>query len=101
MDRRYVSKEGVNVATRHFEQSRMAPSSESLLSQATLMSGYAAPLRLARIYNTAAFRQNLNWQEEAAADFEALRRGVRWAFAIEGGTALLICAVWYLWRLLM
>jgi len=28
-----------------------------------------------------------------------LRKGVRWAFAIEGGFGLLIYAAWYLWHL--
>ena len=95
-----MSKEGVKLATRHFENS---PAFSGLLSPASppkLMSGSAAPLRLARLYDLGAFHSELDRHREAAEDLYALARGVRWAFAIEGGTALLIYAVWHLWQIL-
>jgi len=65
------------------------------------MNGYAAPLRLARVHKIGASRQQLNLQQEAVTDWHALGKGLRWAFAIESGTALLIYAIWRLWRLMM
>lgn len=89
------------MATRYFEKSQMATFSESLGSSGPWMSGYAAPLRLARVQDRRALNESLDWQQRAVADWHALSKGIRWAFAIEGGTALLIYAIWCLWRLLM
>lgn len=84
------------MATRHFGNSNRATFSESVLS--TLMNGYSAPLRLVRAepqLRVSSADQN----QEAIEDLHALGKGVRWAFAIEGGFGLLIYAAWYLWHL--
>jgi hypothetical protein len=88
------------MATRHFEKSQAAAFPGSLSSK-VFLSGYAAPLRLAHVYDAGALRQNPEWHQQAVVDLHALGRGVRWAFAIEGGAALLIYAIWSLWRLLI
>lgn len=87
------------MATRYFEKSQMATFSESMVSP--WMSGYAVPLRLARVPDRRAPRQSVNYQQQAVADWHALSKGLRWAFAIEGGTALLIYGIWCLLRLLI
>lgn len=97
-ERLHVSKEGVPMATRHFESSNAATFSESVLST-LLMSGYSAPLRLARVVEPAGIVSSAEWRQEAIEDLHALGRGVRWAFAIEGGFGLLIYAVWCFWHL--
>jgi hypothetical protein len=87
------------MATRYFEKSQMATFPESMGASGPWMSGYAAPLRLARVQDRRACHQDQNQdlQPGAVADWHALSRGLRWAFAIEGGTALLIYAIWRLW----
>jgi hypothetical protein len=87
------------MATRYFEKSQMATFSESMVSP--WMKGYAAPLRLARVADRRAPRQSVIYQQQAVADWHALSKGLRWAFAIEGGTALLIYGIWCLMRLLI
>ena len=86
------------MATRHFESSNVASFSESVLPT-LLMSGYSAPLRLARVVGPTVRTSGAEWRQEAIDDLHALRKGVRWAFAIEGGFGLLIYAAWYLWHL--
>jgi len=88
------------MATRYFEKSQTATFPESTAS-GLWMSGYAAPLRLARVQGPGAPRLNLYSQQRAVADWHALGKGVRWAFAIEGGSALFIYGIWCLWRLWM
>jgi hypothetical protein len=87
------------MATRHFDNANLTQTSNRLLFSAKLRNGYSTPLRLVRAYDESQARLGANWNQEAVADLQALGRGVRWAFAIEGGTALLIYAVWYLWHL--
>lgn len=89
------------MATRYFEKSQMATFPESLVSPGPWMSGYAAPLRLARVQDRRSLHQSSDWQQQAVADWHALSKGLRWAFAIEGGTALLIYGLWQLARLLL
>jgi len=89
------------MAARHFENANLAESSENLLFSINLMRGYAAPLRLARVYQSSGARPMAGTQQGAIADVYALARGVCWAFAIEGGAALLIGAGWHLLRLLL
>jgi hypothetical protein len=88
------------MATRHFEKSQMATFPESGVSS-LWMNGYAMPLRLARVHTVGVSPNQRRRQQVAVADWQALGRGVRWAFAIEGGTALLIYGMWCLLRLLM
>jgi hypothetical protein len=87
------------MATRHFEKSQMAIFPESMGSP--WMGGYAAPLRLARVPDRRIPHQCLDRQQHAVADWNALSKGLSWAFAIEGGTALLIYGIWCFCRLLL
>jgi hypothetical protein len=85
------------MATQNFQSSNVATFSESVLS--TLMSGCSAPLRLVHAAEPTTTVSSVEWRQEAIDDLHALRKGVRWAFAIEGSFGLLIYAVWYLWHL--
>jgi hypothetical protein len=87
------------MATRHFERSNVATFSESVLS--TLMNGYSAPLRLVYAVEPQVRVSSAVCNQEAIDDLHALSKGVRWAFAIEGGFGLLLYAVWCLWHLFL
>jgi hypothetical protein len=89
------------MATRYFENGNLAESAESLLFSTMLMIGYTAPLRLVRVPEEDRAQVGASRNEQALADVQALKRGVRWAFAIEGGAALLAYAAWCLWRLVL
>jgi hypothetical protein len=94
-----VSKEGVIMATRHFDKAKLAEPSDRMLFSTKLMYGYAAPLRKMPGLDQQRLPPGVASGQEAVADLHALGRGLRWAFAIEGGAALLFYAAWCLWRL--
>jgi hypothetical protein len=60
---------------------------------------FTGPFLRVRAFNLKALRQETAWPPAAVTDVRALARGVSWAFAIEGGMALLIYAAWYVWHL--
>jgi len=80
------------MATRHFDNLGTLP----VLSSTLLMSGCTAPLRLVVHQQT-----DLRDLDRSAAEDDCgnMGRCLRWAFAIEGGAALVIYALWQLWRL--
>lgn len=81
------------MATRHFDNASLGRFPESLLPVNLWMSGHAAPLRL-----VGAQQQTLAGRRGVPAGPEAgnIGRCIRWAFALEGGAALLIYAAWVL-----
>jgi hypothetical protein len=85
------------MATRHFDNASLGAFPESIFARTLLMSGYAAPLRLIRpLPGESGFRQ----RRASEVDTNNIGRCVRWAFAIEGGAALAVYAIWALVRLL-
>jgi hypothetical protein len=78
------------MATRHFDNASLGAVPESLLPHWLLMSGYAAPLRYVRAQRAAIANRDENW---AFAESGNIGRCIRWAFAIEGGVALVIWAL--------
>jgi hypothetical protein len=89
------------MATRHFDNASLADSSEYFLISSNQVARFAPPFRQAPGYNERRTPLPGSMSQVAVADTHALARGVRWAFAIEGGAALLIYAAWYLWHLLL
>jgi len=93
------------MATRHFDNASLGAIPESLLPFSLLMKGYTTPLRLIGPQQAARSRRREERAESpavaaAAAEAGNIGRGIRWAFALEGGAALLIGAIWALCRLL-
>jgi hypothetical protein len=96
------------MATRHFENVQLAtlPNSGFPNSEwsSRLMRGYAAPLRkFPRVAQQEEENEHpgMDWPPPSAViDFRKFARCMRWAFALEGGAALLGCAVWMVCRLL-
>ena len=80
------------MATRHFDNLGSLPA----LSSTLLMSGFAAPLRLVLPKQTDVRDLDRAPAEDDCGD---MGRCIRWAFAIEGGAALLVYALWQIWRL--
>lgn len=60
---------------------------------------YADPPEKIQIERTGASRAGFEWPAEAVVNLRLLAKGVGWALAIEGTTALSVCAVWYLCHL--
>jgi hypothetical protein len=87
------------MATRHFDNASLGAVPESLLPFSLLMSGYAAPLRLIRQHQPdAADREEQGYG--STVESGNIGRCIRWAFAIEGGAAAAVCAIWALCRLI-
>jgi hypothetical protein len=86
------------MATRHFDDASLGAFPESIFASTLLMSGYSAPLRLIRPLPAATA---LRGQQPLEADTNNMGRCIRWALAIEGGTALAIYAIYVLVRLVM
>ncbi len=86
------------MATRYFDKAQTATFTHSGVSN-LWMSGYTMPLRLARVHTVGVSPNQTRRRQNADADWQALGKGVRWAFAIEGGSALVIYAIWSLLRL--
>jgi hypothetical protein len=91
-----VSKEGVNMATRHFENASLATLSDSILSSSLLMDGFPAPLRLTHVEQPGTEMHEGAIPPPAAVEFSNIGKCVRWAFAIEGGVAVLAYTIWVL-----
>jgi hypothetical protein len=87
------------MATRHFDKASLGAIPESAMPFSLLMSGYATPLRLILAEQPERAGREPVRRDASDAEWGNIGRGVRWAFAIEGGAALAICAVWALWRL--
>jgi hypothetical protein len=89
------------MATRHFENSSLAALSDSILSSTLLMDGFPAPLRLTHVEQPGTGISDGVVPPPAVVEFTNIGKCIRWAFATEGGAALLIYAVWALchyWR---
>jgi len=85
------------MATRHFDNASLGTVPESFLPFSLLMRGYATPLRLIRPRQSEkAGREQL--PAPTVAESGDIGRCLRWAFAIEGGAAAAICAIWVLCR---
>jgi hypothetical protein len=95
-----VSKEGIFVATRHFEHASLGAIPEPLLPLNLLMSGFAAPLRLLRPQQSEDAVREKAWYAEEEVETSNIGRCIRWAFAIEAGAVLVVFVVWAGWRLL-
>jgi hypothetical protein len=100
------------MATRNLEIANLGPLPDSFLSSSSsltpnltpnlltstlLMSGHSTPLRLTRAQQFGEFGSPAS----AQLDGNNIARCIGWAFAIEGGAALLILGCWALWRLWM
>jgi hypothetical protein len=86
------------MATRHFDNASLGAVPEPLLPFNLLMSGYAAPLRLIRPQQPEAADGEEQWS--GSEESGNIGRCIRWAFAIEGGAAVAIYAVWSLCHLI-
>jgi hypothetical protein len=69
------------------------------LAPRTQMASYADPLAGTQIARGGASRAGIEWPAEAIVNLRLLAKGISWALAIEGATALSVCAVWYLCHL--
>ena len=63
------------------------------------IASYADPLAGTQVTTSGASRAGFEWPAEAIVNLRLLAKGVGWALAIEGATALSVCAVWYLCHL--
>lgn len=82
------------MATRHFDNLGSLP----VLPSTVLMSGCAAPLRLVLPQQPGSEVRDSE-RSPTEVDWDSMGRCLRWGFAIEGGAALVIYALWQLWRL--
>jgi hypothetical protein len=87
------------MATRHFDHASLGACPESLLPLNLLMSGFAAPLKLLRPQPSEIRSRETAWMPAREVETGNIGRCIRWAFAIEGASALAALAVWALWRL--
>ncbi len=85
--------------TQGFDNTRLKADSPSLLSPTMQMSSYAAPLMAAHVIESSASDAETEFPPEAIVNWGDLGKGVRWALAIEGVTALAIYGAWQLWHL--
>ena len=88
------------MATQYFENASLATLSDSMLSSTLLMDGFPAPLHLTHVEQpgTEIGEGSLQLQPPAVSEFSNIGRCVRWAFAVEGGVAVLAYAAWALWH---
>jgi hypothetical protein len=84
------------MATRHFENASLATFSDSNLSSTLLMDGFPAPLRLTHVGQPGTEPREGSFSPPAVAEFSNIGRCVRWAFAMEGGAAVVLYAIWVL-----
>jgi hypothetical protein len=82
------------MATQYLENSSLATLSDASFSSTLLMDGFSAPLRLTRVEQPGTEIREGAFPPPAAIEFSNIGRCVRWAFAIEGGAAVLVYAVW-------
>ena len=76
----------------------------AIFSPSFKMGSYAAPPIAASYVIPASVELEENTAEQASldqssVDWSNLSKGLRWAFGIEGGAALLIYGMWELWHL--
>lgn len=70
-----------------------------LLAPRTQIASYADPSAGTRIARSGGSRAGFEWPAEAVVNLRLLAKGVGWALAIEGTTALSVCGLWYLCHL--
>jgi hypothetical protein len=70
-----------------------------LLAPRIQIASYADPLAGTQVTGSGASRAGFEWPAEAIVNLRLLAKGVGWALAIEGTTALSICGLWYLCHL--
>jgi len=92
-----VPEEGEFVTARNLSNATLQP--EALSWPSILPSGSDAPLRLIRPRRQVSEARVEALAFPAELDLNNIGRCLRWAVAIEGGTALLICAIWALLHL--
>jgi hypothetical protein len=89
------------MATRHFENASLATLSDSILSSALLMDGFPAPLRLTHVEQPGTEVRQEPFPPPAVVEFSNIGKCIRWAFAVEGGAAVAVYAIWaflHYWR---
>jgi hypothetical protein len=89
------------MATRHFENAPLGMHPDSLLSSTRLLSGFTARLSRAQARRAETQFREAELPASSEVDVNNIGQCIRWAFAIEGGVALLIYAGWAAWRLWM
>ena len=66
-----------------------------LLAPQVQMASYAATLAGAQVTRSGASGAGFERPAEAIVNLSRLAKGVGWALAIEGATALSVCGLWY------
>jgi hypothetical protein len=87
------------MATRRLNVDPFLAASSFRAASETQLGNCAGPFARTDAIASRQLGMQVEWNREAVVNHRLLGKGIRWAFGIEGVTALCLYTIWYVWHL--